>query len=372
MPVKCRNIFSIIEEMAPLSLAESWDNAGLQVGDPDAGVERILLALDVSLDVAREAKEKSAGLIVCHHPLLLNPLKSVGFDRPEGKLIAYLIKNGITVYAAHTNLDAAAGGVSAVLAEKLGLGSTSVLHRTGRERYYKLAVFVPAGYEDAVRNALSAAGAGWIGNYSHCTFMCAGTGTFRPLPGARPFIGRTGETELVNEIRLETLVPAGILKKAVLAMLEAHPYEEVAYDLYPLENEGPAYGPGRVGALEEPLPLIRFAEKVKAALGLPAVRLGGLPGSTVRTVAVCGGAGAGFWPDALRAGADTIVTGDLKYHQAQEMLAAGLKFVDAGHYGTEAVILPALRSFIQDRCCKAGIDVEVLLSQTITDPFAYL
>ncbi|MCL6634323.1 MAG: Nif3-like dinuclear metal center hexameric protein [Peptococcaceae bacterium] len=372
MPVKCRDIFKIIEEMAPRRLAESWDNTGLQVGDPRAEVDRVLLALDVNLLVAEEAKKKGAGLILSHHPLLLKPPKSISLDRPEGELIGYLIRNNITVYAAHTNLDSADGGVNTVLAEKLGLTGLSVLHHTGRERYLKLSVFVPAGHVEDVRNAVSEAGAGWIGNYSHCTFVTPGTGTFKPLEGTSPFIGEAGAVAKVEEYRLETIVPAGRLEKVIGAMLAAHPYEEVAYDLYPLENPGPAHGPGRVGTLPEPMLFQQFAERVKEALILPAVRLGGSPGSIVRRVAVCGGSGAELWPDALRAGADTLVTGDVKYHTAQNMLAAGLKFVDAGHHGTEAVVLPALRRYLADRCTAAGLAVEFVLSQTNTDPFAYL
>lgn len=372
MSVRCSEIFKLIEEMAPRHLAETWDNVGLQVGDPRAEVKRVLLALDVNLSVAGEAGEKGAGLIVSHHPVMLKPSKSIRLDRPEGELIGYLIKNNISVYAAHTNLDITAGGVNSALADKLGLRDHSVLHQTGRERYIKLAVFVPAGHVENVRNAISEAGAGWIGNYSHCTFMTQGAGTFKPLEGTNPYIGRAGEIEQVEEVKLETIVPFSGLKSVIQAMLKAHPYEEAAYDLYPLENAGPAYGLGRVGALAEPLSFHHFAERVKAALDLPAIRVGGSPENTVKKVAVCGGSGAELWPAALSAGADTLVTGDVKYHVAQDILAAGLKFVDAGHHGTEAVVLPVLHSYLLDRCRQANMDVEFHLSETDTDPFAYL
>lgn len=372
MPVKCMEIFNLVEEMAPRSLAESWDNTGLQVGHPGSEVDRIMLALDVNMNVAREAREKKAGLIISHHPLFLNPYRSINLGRPEGELVSYLIRNNIAVYSAHTNLDNAAGGVNSVFAEKLGLEDVSVLQRAGQERYIKLAVFVPAGHVEDVRNALSEAGAGWIGNYSHCTFMTRGTGTFKPLDGTNPYIGRAGEIEKVEEYKLETIVPYGKLDIVIRAMLKAHPYEEVAYDLYPLENAGPAYGPGRVGILSEPVSFRQFAEKVKDALSLPAVRLGGDLESNVYKVAVCGGSGAGLWTDALSAGADVFVTGDVKYHTAQDMLAAGLKFIDAGHYGTEVFIMPVLRSYLVERCKAAGINVEILLSQTNTDPFGHL
>lgn len=372
MAAKCGDIFKIIEEMAPGRLAESWDNSGLQVGDAAAEVHRVLLALDVDLAVAREAREKGAELIVCHHPLLLKPLKNVNLAHPSGKLLGFLIKNDITVYAAHTNLDLAAGGVNAALAERLGLRDLAVLRQTGRERYLKLAVFIPSGHLEAVRDAVAEAGAGWIGNYSHCTFATPGTGTFMPRAGSDPYLGRTGELEQVEETRLETIVPAGKLKAVLQAMLQAHPYEEVAYDLYLLENEGPARGLGLVGTLPEELSLGEFARRVKSALGLTGLRFGGRPDSPVRKVAVCGGSGAELWPDALKAGADTYVTSDLKYHPAQDMLAAGLNFVDAGHYGSEAAVLASLQDYLGRRCRETGLNLDLFLSQTITDPFAYL
>lgn len=372
MPAKCSDIFRLIEEIAPAHLAESWDNSGLQMGDPRVEVERVLLSLDVDLNVAREARTSGCRLIVSHHPMLFKPTGSIRLDLPGGALVAYLVNNGIHVYAAHTNLDNAAGGVSTALADKLDLKNPVVLNQAGRERYLKLAVFVPLEHTEAVRNAMSEAGAGWIGNYSHCTFMTPGTGTFKPLQGTDPYIGKTGVIERVEEIKIETIVPAGSLDSVLQAMLDVHPYEEVAYDLFELVNSGPAYGAGRVGTLEAPVSLRQFAEKVKSVLGLPAVRLGGSPESPVRTVAVCGGSGADFWKDALQAGADTFITGDLKYHTAQDMLAAGLNFIDPGHYGTEAVVLPVLHRFLVRRCRENNMDVEILLAQTNTDPFAYL
>ncbi|MFX4261644.1 Nif3-like dinuclear metal center hexameric protein [Pelotomaculum propionicicum] len=371
MSVKCASIFRLIEEFAPAHLAESWDNCGLQVGDPQAGVEKALLTIDVNLAVAREAVDKGAGLILSHHPLLLKPPKAINTRQPLGELISFLIRNNITVYAAHTNLDAAAGGVNSALAERLGLIETAVLQQTGQTGLFKLVVFIPVGHEEKVRAAILEAGAGWIGNYSHCSFMTGGTGTFKPLAGASPYYGRTGELEQVEEVRFETIVPAGILEKAVSAMLDAHPYEEVAYDILPLKNRVSNCGLGRVGKLIEPVSLSRFAGKVKENLAVPAVRIGGRQDSIVKTVAVCGGSGADLWPEALKAGADTIVTGDVKYHTAQEITAAGMNFIDAGHYGTESVVLPVLLKYLGDICGRAGIDIGLILSQTNTDPFAY-
>jgi len=372
MSVNCRDIFNLIEKLAPTSLAEGWDNPGLQVGDPDAEIKTVMLTLDINIDVVMEAKLKGAGLIVSHHPLIFKPLKSLRLDQPDGKLAEFIIKNNIIIYAAHTNLDIAVGGVNSVLAEKLGLNETAVLEPAGREKYVKLVVFIPAGHVEDVHRAISEAGAGWIGNYSHCAFQAPGTGMFKPLNGTKPFIGEQGKLELVEEVRLETIVPKARLDAVIQAMLRTHPYEEVAYDLYSLANPGPAYGLGRVGSLARPVSLREFAQSVKKALGLPAVRLGGKNESEVRKIAVCGGAGAKLWPAALRAGADTFVTGDINHHEARDMLAAGLNFIDAGHYGTESVVLPALKEYLEKQGRLSELNVKVVLSDISTNPFTII
>ncbi|MDD3653409.1 MAG: Nif3-like dinuclear metal center hexameric protein [Desulfotomaculaceae bacterium] len=372
MPVKCRQIFNLMEELAPLKLAEDWDNSGLQVGDPNYEVSCVLLALDLDLNVAAEAKDLGAGLIISHHPLFFKPVKLIGLGCPQGELIYFLLLNQICAYAAHTNLDIANQGVSQALAERIGLQKLAVLLETGREAYYKIAVFVPEKHVNSVRRAMAEAGAGWIGNYSHCTFMTPGTGTFKPLEGANPYIGAKGVIEQVAEVKLETLVPEGRLSEVIRAMLEAHPYEEVAYDIYLLQNASPPYGLGRVGTLSEEWSFQQFTEMVKEALGLSIVRWGGNPGEKVTRVAVCGGSGADLWEAAKRSGADTFVTGDIKYHTAQQMLASGLKFIDPGHHGTEAVVLPMLQNYLQERCRQLKMDLQVLISQAKTDPFAYV
>lgn len=371
MSVKCSSIFKFIEEIAPCDLAESWDNSGLQIGDPQADIEKALLTIDLNIAVAHEAVNNRAGLIICHHPLMMKPPRTINIRQPLGELISYLIHKNITVYAAHTNLDAAVGGVNSALARRLGLIKPAVLHQTGFSHFFKLVVFVPIGHEDNVRNAVLEAGAGWIGNYSNCSFMTRGLGTFKALAGSNPYYGRVGEMEQVEEVKLETIVPAAILKGAVAAMIDAHPYEEVAYDILPLENRNTATGLGRVGKLAAPMPLSQFAGVVKAALGLSTVCMGGSPDCIVKTVAVCGGSGADLWPEALNAGADIIVTGDVKYHTAQDMAAAGMNFIDAGHYGTEWVVLPVLLKYLTNMCVETNINVELLLSKTNTDPFTY-
>ncbi|KJS15248.1 MAG: NGG1p interacting factor 3 protein, NIF3 [Peptococcaceae bacterium BRH_c4b] len=372
MQAKCQMIFSLMEDYAPPDLAMDWDNSGLQVGDPDAAVGGIMLALDIDEEVCREAAEKNCQLIITHHPLFFKDLKRLDLRTSTGSLVAGLIRSGITLYAAHTNLDCAPDGVNAALARILGLKQSRVLKPSRDGGFLKLVVFVPAGHEDEIREALTRAGAGWIGNYSDCTFETAGAGTFRPLGGTNPYIGKPGRLERVNEIRLETIVPERLAGLAVEAMRAVHPYEEVAYDLYPLKIKSTGEGLGRVGDLTVPLSLGQFSEKVKSSLGLPVLRVGGEIDKSVARVALCGGSGADLWPVARAAGADVLVTGDVGYHAARDMVQAGFCFIDAGHYGTERVILPLLRDYLEKECIAKGLEVRVHVCGSNGDPYVYL
>ncbi|HAU32695.1 MAG: NGG1p interacting factor 3 protein, NIF3 [Desulfotomaculum sp. 46_296] len=371
MSVSCAELFNLIENFAPLNLAEEWDNPGLQIGDPGLKINRILLCLDVDEKACDEAVQAGVQLIISHHPLLFKPVKQILTNTPAGALLAKCLCSGLVVYSAHTNLDNARGGVNDELAKRLGLVNTKVLRPGQTENYLKLVVFVPPDHADGVRRAVSHAGAGWIGNYSECTFQTQGTGTFRPLEGSDPFIGKVGELEKVDEVRLETILPAGRAKDVINAMCGAHPYEEVAYDLYPLANKGPAMGTGRYGLTSQPLKLNIFIEKIKSALGINNVRFGGDPDGTIHNVAVCGGAGASLWPWAKKTGADVMVTSDIDYHTARDMLSNGLSFVDAGHFGTENIIIPVLGKYLEDCCRQKGFEVEVMTSQTQSDPFGF-
>jgi len=368
---RCGLIFELIEQFSPLDLAEEWDNCGIQVGDPNRPVDRVLLALDMDEEVLLEALDRGAGLVVTHHPFIFKGIRQIREDRQPGKLLAEIIRAGITVYSAHTNLDSARGGVNAVLAERLGLTGIRVL-RPSNEKYLKLVVFVPPERAEAVREALAGAGAGSIGNYSDCSFMLKGTGAFLPLEGTNPYTGSAGKLERVEEIRLETIIPARMAGSAVKAMLAAHPYEEVAYDLYPLENKAADSGLGRVGRLKKALTLEQFTARVKESLDLRAIRRGGSGSRQISTVAVCGGSGGDFWPLAQSAGADLLVTGDIGYHAARDMLAAGLSFIDAGHYGTERVVLEALAGYLGEGCRKKGIDLDIVVSGVNGEPFEYI
>ena len=371
MAVKCQDIINIIEKMAPGRLAEEWDNVGLHIGSPAARVDRVLVTLDVNAEVVREAIDRKVQLIVAHHPFFFKPVRNILFDQPMGALIKALVANEIAVYCAHTNLDSADGGVNDILARALGLGEIAVLNPDKVEKLFKITVFVPNGYEDQVLEAVSRAGAGWIGNYADCSFQTAGTGTFRPLAGADPFIGRIGELERAEEFRLETIVPENGLSRVIKAMLQAHPYEEVAYDIYPLQNKGKALGLGRVGKLPAQVSFEEFCQQVKKALKVQNIKIGGPLDRPVQKIAVCGGSGASLLANAAAAGAHVLVTGDIKYHEGQEALTLGLNFIDAGHFGTEYGVVAQVAALLRQYADSAEAGLEVLISEVKTDPFAY-
>jgi dinuclear metal center YbgI/SA1388 family protein len=335
--VRVAQISGVIETIAPSTLAEEWDNCGLQVGDPEAEVNRVLVALTPLPEVFEEAEEKGANFLLFHHPLIIDPLKAVVTSSYPGGLLARAIRNGLAVYAAHTSYDAAPAGVSVALARALGLsGPLRVLSPRGALR--KLVVFVPEEDADAVANALAEVGAGVIGDYTECTFRTLGRGTFRGGEGASPYLGEKGRLEEVEELRIETVVAAHTVGRAVNAATAAHPYEEVALDVYPVEGSPDGCGYGRVGTLPERLTAEELREYVSESLGFPS-RLLADPGRRVETVAVLGGSGGSFIPEVAASGAHAYVTGDVDYHEALLAESLDLAVIDAGHAATE---LPSL------------------------------
>lgn len=372
MLARVAQIMQIVESLAPKRLALEWDNAGLQVGDPAAEVRRVIVALDFTEAVLEETLAAGAEMVVTHHPLIFEGLKSLRSDLPLGRRLARAVRGKLNLYAAHTNLDAAEGGVNDILARGLGLQDVEILSTTAEEKFLKLVVFVPRGHEDGVRDAMAAAGAGWIGNYSHCTFQAAGTGTFKPLEGANPYLGQVGKIEKAEEFRLETILPESLARKVVAAMIKAHPYEEVAYDLYPLANEGRRLGIGRIGRLPARLPLKDLVGKTKALLGLSTVKLVGDPEASVQKVAVCGGDGGKMIGKAAFAGADALLTGDVGYHAALDAAGRGLTVIDAGHYATEAIVLGHLRDYLNEQLSAAGSETIAIASAAGRDVFWYV
>lgn len=371
MGIKVKDVVRWMDDWAPPALAEPDDPIGLQIGAMSAPVTRIAVALDVTEDVVDEAVEKGAQLIIAHHPIIFRPLRTLRTDRPEGRVISKLLKHGISVFAAHTNLDTASGGVNDLLAEALGLQGCVPLRRAGTETLYKLVVYTPHSHAEAVSQAVFEAGAGHIGNYSHCGFTTPGTGTFLPEDGANPYLGEVGQVERAEEARFETVVPASRKDAVIAAMKQAHPYEEVAYDLYRLEIPGAAYGLGRVGKLPEAVPLKKFAEQVKQAFGLNALRYVGDGDALVRRVAVLGGSGRSYVKDALAASADVFVTGDLDHHTSLDAKAAGLSLVDAGHH-IEQIMKEAVASRLRQWFEQTGKNVDVYASKLSTDPFTFI
>lgn len=363
MTLLVKDIIAAMEKKAPSNLAEIWDNVGLQVGSDDKAVTKVLICLDVNEEVLNEALKNGANLIVSHHPLIRREISRIDFGDPVGKRLVSAIKKDIAIYVSHTNLDKAIGGVNDQLAEVLGLRETVAL-LPENNNFYKLAVFVPQTAKEHLKAAIGGAGAGMIGNYSHCSFETAGTGFFKPLAGARPAIGKVGEVFEAEEVKLEAIVGKDRLTDVVVAMLAAHPYEEVAYDVYPLENQDKYTGLGRLGTLEEPLTLDEFADRCRQKLGTEPRISGGA--ELIRKVAVCGGGGASLISNAQGSGADLLVTGDVKYHDAQ--LAKELSFcvVDCGHDATETVVLEPLKDYLVSE-----IDhmTEIIVSLIPTSPW---
>ncbi|QSS98984.1 Nif3-like dinuclear metal center hexameric protein [Pontibacillus sp. ALD_SL1] len=366
-----QDIIKWFEEWSPKQLAFEGDPVGLHVGTLNKKVNKVMVTLDVLESVVDEAIENNVDLIIAHHPLLFKPLKQVSPDNEKGRIVQKLIKHDITVYAAHTNLDVAWGGVNDAMCEALGVNVKDVLIETQRERLYKVVVFVPQTHEDKVREALGNAGAGHIGNYSHCTFQTPGIGAFKPEEGTDPYIGTQGEIEKVDEVRMETIVPQSVLKTVLKAMEEAHPYEEVAYDVYPLELQGEKKGLGRMAELDEPMTLESFAERVKDVFDVPALRLVGDKKKTVKNVAVLGGDGNKYISAAKRKGADVFVTGDLYFHVAHDALGMGLNVIDPGHH-VEKVMKKAVHDFLKGKFEQKQISTDIMISEAHTEPFQFM
>ncbi len=347
------DIAHALETWAPPGSAQSYDNVGLQVGDARRTVDIALIALDLTPAVIDEAVERGATLIITHHPLLFRPLRRLTAGDGPGSLALRLAEAGIALYAAHTNLDAAPAGVSFALAETLGLTEVRFLDPLP-EQLYKLVTFVPADHLDAVRTALADAGAGRIGDYEACAFAHPGTGYFRPGPGASPFT-RTAPGELAEtpEVRLEVEVSRWDLERVRQALMMAHPYEEVAYDVYPVLQPHTRAGLGAIGTLAEAEPLAAFLQRVAERLEAGSLRYAGAPDALIRTVAVCGGSGSDLIRRALQAGADAYVTADVTYHRFFEVLDPDglprMALIDAGHYETEAVTERLLLHHLRER-----------------------
>lgn len=362
-------IFKWMEQWAPRTLAYEWDNVGLQVGSYNDPVKKIMVTLDISEAVVDEAINNGVNLIISHHPLLFKPLQQINVDAAKGRIVQKLLQHRITVYTSHTNLDIAPGGVNDVLCSHLKMNNTSPLVPVKNESLYKVIVFVPHSHAEDVRQALSEGGAGHIGHYSHCTFQTKGQGTFKPLEGTNPYIGKQDRLEFLDEYKIESIVKEQQLSTAIDAMIKSHPYEEVAYDIIPLANKGMTFGLGRIGNLHQPMTLKELCDHVKSAFKMTHVRVTGDVTKKVKRAAILGGSGEKYLTKAKHAGADVYITGDMSFHQAQLAEDIGLAVIDAGHY-IEQAVTKAIQEKLQPKCVDKYIDV--LVSNINTDPFQFM
>ncbi|MBW6484083.1 MAG: Nif3-like dinuclear metal center hexameric protein [Vicingaceae bacterium] len=361
-----KEITTLLEKFAPLSLQENYDNAGLIVGSATDEVSGILICLDSTEEIVDEAIEKNCNLIIAHHPIIFSGLKKLNGKNYIERTIIKAIKNNIAIYAAHTNMDNAFNGVSFKMAEKLGLINCQVL-LPKNNLLKKIVTFCPIDYAESVRNALFANEAGSIGNYSACSFNTEGIGTFKGNEKTTPFVGKQGQIHYENEIKIETIIPAYQLKKAINAMLAAHPYEEVAYDVFPIENAWQTIGSGIIGELSHPVAESSFLEQIKTALKTNCIRHTPLLGKKIQKVALCGGSGSFLLPTAIQKQADIFISADFKYHQFFDA-DNQLIIADIGHYESEQFTSELFYEILTKKIPNFAIH----LSEKNTNPINYL
>jgi dinuclear metal center YbgI/SA1388 family protein len=361
-------VVDFLERFAPPDLAAEWDNVGFLLGDRTARVRRVMTCLTVTPDVAEEAVADKAQLIVTHHPILFRPVKRLTAAHPEGRMLLDLIRARVSVYSPHTAFDNTAGGINDLLARRLGLVEVGPLRRREGTRHCKVVVFVPEPDLARVADALFAAGAGHIGQYSQCSFRLAGTGTFFGSDASNPAVGQKGRREEVSEWRLEAVCPENGVERALAAVRKAHSYEEPAYDVYPLRPGASPLGEGRVGRLPQPQALREFAQAVKTALTANLVQTIGEPEEPVERVAIVCGAGGELLTAALRSRADVLLTGELRFHDYLTARSEGLALCLPGHYATERCGVEELAGRIKEK----WPDLEVWASRRERDPVSWV
>jgi len=370
--VTLRDIIEVMEQIAPASLAEDWDNTGLQVGHPSWRIDKIWVALDPSDEVVAEACEQGISLLISHHPLIFYPLSAVDLETPTGSIIEAALQKKLAIFCAHTNLDSTVGGVNDILAERLGLQGTTALKPLDQTNLYKLVIFVPVGYEKKIMDALFDSGAGKTEKYTHVSFQVKGVGTFKPGAMAKPFKGRTGEISYSPEYRIETLVRKEDLSRVIRVVESAHPYEEMAYDVFATGMENSKEGLGRIGNLMEDVTLEAFAQVIKKKLGLDTVKVAGDPRQKIRRVAVCSGSGRGLFKDFLASDAQVYVSGDLGYHDGRRAEAWGRALIDIGHFASEHLVIESLAVSLKNALLKRDYAVDVKAYVQERDCFYYL
>ncbi len=363
--MKVKEIIDVVESFAPTGIQESWDNSGLIVGEAECEVSGLLLCLDITEAVLDEAKEMGCNMILSHHPMVFTSFRKFSGNDPVSRLIRRAIKEDFIIYSAHTNLDQVPDGVSGAIAERIGLLETSILVPR-KDDLLKLVCFIPEEHYEVVSAAVFEAGAGHIGNYDSCGFCTTGTGSFRALEEASPFVGQLDEVHQEPEKRFETIFPKHLRRNIISALIEVHPYDEVAYDLYPLVNDNPAYGLGVLGHLPKALSEIDFLQNIKNHFGAKCIRHTALLGKEVKRVAVCGGSGSEYLNHAIKAGADVYITADVKYHQFFDT-DGKILLLDIGHYESEQVVF----SIFNNLFLKKMTNFAIHLSKISTNPINY-
>ncbi len=363
--MKLNEILGAFEQYAPFRLQEEYDNSGIQFGDPEGEITRGLVCIDITEEIINEAIEKECDLIISHHPLIFKGIKKLTGKHYTERVLIEAVRNNISIISVHTNLDSVSDGVNMKLATKIGLSELKVLQpRKGLLK--KLITFCPTDHAEKVRAAIFKAGAGVIGEYDCCSFNLDGKGSFRAGDNTDPFIGEKGQIHYEPEVRIETILPAWLETMVVRAMIDAHPYEEVAFDIYPLDNSNANVGPGMVGILKNPLSEKDFLRMIKEELGLPFLKHSEFTGNEVRKVAVCGGSGSFLRDLAMASGADAFVTADVKYHDFFDVKNKIL-MVDAGHYESEQFTKEILYEIVS----KKFTNFALLISDQSTNPVRY-
>lgn len=363
--VLLKHIIAEIEKFAPPAFQEDYDNTGLQTGTPDMEIKGVLITLDVTEEVIDDASKNGENLIVSHHPITLKGVKKLTGQTPPERILIKAIKKNIAIYSSHTSIDSVENGVSGILAKKLELNNIRVLSPRSN-LLLKLVTFVPTRYAEKVRTAIFEAGAGVIGNYDCCSYNLEGLGTFRAGEGTNPFVGEQGNIHFEKEERIETIIPKHLTKQVLKALFDVHPYEEVAYDLYPLENVWNKVGFGAIGELKNPLSENEVLKRIKEVTGAECIRHTNLLNKPVKKVAVCGGSGSFLLNKAIQEGADVFVSSDFKYHQFQE---ADNKIViaDIGHYESEQLT----KEVFFELLTKKFPNFAVRLTNVTTNPVKY-
>lgn len=364
--MKVKSICELIEEVAPLSLQEKYDNAGLLVGNNQMEVIGVLICIDVTEKVLQEAIEKNCNLIVSHHPLIFSGLKKIIGQNEVQRCVISAIKNNIAIYAAHTNLDNVLGGVNGKIATKIGLKNIRIL-QPKEDGLLKLSNYVPRLHLYAVRNALFNAGAGHIGNYNNCSFSVQGHGTFKANDNAHPFVGQIDELHTEPEMKIEVILPKSIKDKVIEALLQSHPYEEPAYDIIPLENTWNEVGAGIIGELEESEETFSFLERIKQVFNVPAIRHTEIVSQHIKRVALCGGSGSFLLKEAIYKEADIFISGDFKYHEFFEA-DKNILIADIGHFESEQFTKDIFYEIITKKIPTFAVQI----SETKTNPINYL